>query len=224
MSEFIFTSVLICSRKRPELLSKNLSLLYELSSYPNNMECLIRVDDDDHGTVEEYKNGSFFKSHRELVKMYTGPRIGYKYLTLMQKQIYKLSKGDLIVPFADDCRPVLEGWDAICLPYKKKCRMLACNLRLILTRQAIERYEIFRDFGGIDPVSKKPRKKKGRKFPSIDNVMCDFAQQNGMYIPIPNWYDKVQPKDKVLYQGRFRGWKLEDLSILDNLLLKEVEI
>jgi hypothetical protein len=204
----IFTSVLIVSRKRPSALSQNLSLLYQFADYPDNLECLIRIDDDDPETENAYRNGEFFKSHRNRVRMYKGPRLGYRYIWFLEKQMYELSSGSIIVPFADDCQPFLKGWDSIPLKYKDLPRVVGMRVRLMLTRPAIEKYDILKNFGGMGPGS--------------DVAMFRFASKENIFIDMKKWYKRVQPEDDVQKEGPLGKWKVEDANILKRLKLEEV--
>jgi hypothetical protein len=203
-------SVIISSRGRKEKLEYYLHKLYSLAKYPELVETLIRVDDDDLGTINSF-TPSFCGEYRKYIRMYTGPRVGICYLWLLFSQLAEISTGEILLPFADDCDPCFKDWDDMLLQYKDKAVVIGWKLRMAFTRLAFNKYEGVRTAG---------HSIKGAY--SDDVKLMDFALRNNFYCIIKRLYRRVQPNDQTQLDGAYGQWKLNDLSILDNLTLKEI--
>jgi len=203
-------SVIISSRGRKEKLEYHLHKLYSLAKYPELVETFIRVDDDDSDTINSFTS-SFCGEYRKYIRMYSGPRVGFKYLWLLFSQLAEKSTGDLLLPFGDDCNPCFKEWDDFLLQYKDKALVVGWRARMAFTRLAFNQYEEVRTAG---------HSVKGRYGEDV-NLMF-FAIENNFFHRIKRLYRKDQPLDQIQQEGRSGGWKLKDLSILDNLTLREI--
>jgi len=97
-------SIVLPTRKRPLRFKSFMDSVIEMATYPENLEFLVYVDDDDAesiGVTEEYKHLN--------VKLFTGERM--QGLMAVQNFLYTKSSGDIIGYLSDDTRLLTKGWD-----------------------------------------------------------------------------------------------------------------
>lgn len=107
-------SVILPARGRPEKLAETIDSLFEKSAVGEftgninrqDIEVLIRVDDDEH---EKY---GVITSGNCLVRKFWGERHGYEGLHIYYNQLAVQATGDWIMLWNDDALMETEGWDA----------------------------------------------------------------------------------------------------------------
>ena len=110
-------SVLIPSRARPAHLIGAIDSLLKTAADPGNIECVVRLDDDDRryaNLFDHLKSGSGLPIEAGLknVKVLFGPRgRGYADLHLMYNQCAAEARGTWLFQFNDDMRMESPGWD-----------------------------------------------------------------------------------------------------------------
>lgn len=103
-------SVLIPSRKRYEYLYASVEKLINTASNPENIEILIRIDNDDKDTIS--KIATFPKDWN--IMWVVGNRYdGYKDLHIMFDELCRLSTGEFYWLWNDDVIVKSDGWDDV---------------------------------------------------------------------------------------------------------------
>lgn len=204
-------SVSLISRKRHNLLKNAINSLYSKAVDTSRIEFLIRIDEDDSETIFMFKNDPFFKKI-ENIKIFIDPRIGYENIWRILEYFFGIARGDIFVPFADDCVLTLKNWDKIFLQYKDKSVGLGYRSRLILTKKIINENDYIRKW------TENTR--------NADTKIARLLKKENKYIRISSWYNKVNqtPWDETKIEGSIGQWRLKDLSILDNLKWRELNI
>lgn len=100
-------SVFLNSRGRPEWLKNALDSVYSNCKNPDQLESLIRVDDDDHETISLLKT----LTHPNL-RYFIGPRPNN--LIKSYNELVSQAKGQYLFVFNDDVQLLTPNWDEIC--------------------------------------------------------------------------------------------------------------
>lgn len=203
-------SVIIVSRGRKEKLEYYLYKLYSIAKYPELVETFIRVDDDDLDTINSFTS-SFCGEYKKQIRMFSGPRVGAKYLWMLYRQLFEISSGKILVPWADDNDSALKHWDEILFQYQDKIAVMGWRARLSFTRLAFDKYEEVKSIGSSIGGSG-----------GGDYKLFKFASYHNFYYTVGKLFARVQPNDKTWREGTGGEWKFTDLSVLDNLYLKEI--
>jgi hypothetical protein len=201
--------VTIPSRGRKDSLKKSIQAAHHTAKFKDNIEFLIRLDDDDEETISMFKQDAYFKTLKNL-RVFVGQRVGYFYNWVLLIGLFERVKGDIIVPIADDLFISLKHWDEFFLQYKDEPVVVSYKARLVLTKKIIEQDEYVKTWT--------------KKVPEGDTRIYKYAYRNGFHIPIKNWLKKTDPHDKTKQEGLFKGWQLEDKAVLDNLRWELLEI
>ncbi len=211
MDNKILISFLIVTRKRVLPLKRAIDAAYNLARYPGKVECLIGVDNDDEETLEFIKTDEIFKKYKN-IRVFSGPRVGYRNLFLFLRELFRYSIGEILVPIADDCFVVKKHYDKIFLLYKDKSIIVGYRCRMAINRKAIEKYDFVKEYFNI----KHPLDGDGGLFKR--------AFREGIYKTIEPWYSHKEKRDDTYREGRQGKWKLEDLGIIENFKMKEIGI
>lgn len=171
---------------------------------------MIRVDDDDLDTINSF-TPSFCGEYRKYIRMYSGPRVGHMNSWMLFSKLGGTSTGDILLPFSDDCDPCFREWDNFLLQYKDRALVVGWRARMAFTRLAFNKYEEVRTVGHFI---------KGRYGEDV-NLMY-FALENNFFCRIKRLWRRAQPHDQTQLDGAYGKWKLNDLSILDNLTMREI--
>ena len=113
MADRFFVSVILPSRARPDHLILAVDSVFARASVPEDVEVLVRIDDDD---VE--RNKPFYEYAQRVsphwpVRIFTGPRgRGYDDLHLMYNQLAAAATGKWLFQYNDDMRITTRGWDS----------------------------------------------------------------------------------------------------------------
>jgi hypothetical protein len=190
-------SVVIPSRGRPEYLKKCIAWANKLANQPDEVEYVVRIDEDDTETIKMFQKDSFFQTLDNL-KVYIGPRVGYQNLWRLFKRLIELSTGDIIFPLSDDLHIKSKGWDDKFYQYKDKNVIAGCFARIVLTRKAIKEHEYIRNW-------------TGNTIRAGENIWR-YARDRGFYIQRSNWFHKV---DRTPTNEFYDRWELEDESLLE---------
>lgn len=199
------------TRGRIEKLKRCLNSIYSNAKYPDSIETVIRIDDDDSETLTLFKSG-YFKAKNIIV--YSGPRIGFDNFRTIFKQIYPTLRGEIIIPMADDVVIVFNNFDEFYYNnFKDKAVVFGKNSRNGFTRKLAEKDENVRSFMGMD---------KGKT--PADTKIWLYARRNGFCELTHPTFAHLRPHvpDKTYEEGSQGGWKLKDKSILRNLEFKRV--
>ena len=188
-------SVILMSRKRPLRLKECIESVFNMACFPDNVEILVRVDQDDKLTLDFCKDDSIFKN--KTIRVFSGPKIGLLMGRIMLKRLCENTRGDFIVPIADDCFMVNE-WDKILLPYKGKVAVLGNGPRIAITRLAYEKYDFIKDFGGENTLK-------------LDYKLYRFAMKNKIFIEIPKLFGHTEIEDQTKLDNE---WQLQNLELL----------
>jgi len=201
----ILTSFLIPTRKRVLPLKRAIESTYEMAMYPEKVECIVGMDNDDDETLEFVKTDKIFKKYKS-IRVFSGPRIGYVYIGLILRELFKHSVGKILVGWADDCFVVEKDYDKIFKEYENDSVIIGNRCRMAVNRKAIEEYDFVKKFFNEKHVLRP------------DGVLFRQAWKEGIYKSINAWYSHRH------HGGRGAlGWKLEDLSIIENFKMKEIK-
>ena len=214
--ENINISVLTPSRGRMEMLEQNFYKMYQLSKFPEKVESLVYLDEDDTESINFY-NSNFLKEYYPYVKIFIGPRVGFKYMYIVLKNIAALSKGDIIFPIPDDAYFRMKNWDEYLLQYKDRALIVYSKFRLAITRKAYDQYECIRNFYGCSRSEQKNKR-------PTDVILRKYAARKGFAMRCHKIYGESTPHDQTAQDGRGEQWSLQDTSILDNLPIRELTL
>jgi hypothetical protein len=105
-------SVIIPSRKRPEMLNETLYSIYSLAN-PNNVnfEIIVKIDFDDHETLDYIKNWS--NDYENLFFLVSSRKKGFINLVDFQEDMIDLAKGKYILIANDDLTFETKNWNDI---------------------------------------------------------------------------------------------------------------
>lgn len=107
-------SLLIPTRGRRKMLVDFLDSIYESTDYPEGVEVLLKVDDDEVSTNYEFSEEFKKRLNIKIFVETRSPRLANDYYNYMAAR----AQGDYIWPLNDDClmiKPALYGWDTIIL-------------------------------------------------------------------------------------------------------------
>lgn len=101
-------SVIFNSRGRPAMLYECLSKLRDTHSGKTELEVIVNFDDDDY---ESLKHLDYFEQEFEFLRTKISPRFINCHYEI-NKMAFE-AKGDVILPWGDDCHMLTENWDVI---------------------------------------------------------------------------------------------------------------
>ena len=105
-------SVVLPSRKRVEMLNETLYSIYSLADLSNsNFEVLIKIDFDDHETLDYIKNWS--NEYENLYFIVSSRKKGFLNATDFTEDLIDLSKGKYILAANDDMVFKTQNWNTI---------------------------------------------------------------------------------------------------------------
>ncbi len=105
-------SIILASRERFNHLVDTINLFFEMANNKNNIEFIIRCDNDDHVFLKKINELPYF----EKLKIIIGERYGgYIDLHKFYNEMASISTGKYIVPINDDLIPLTKGYDEIIL-------------------------------------------------------------------------------------------------------------
>ena len=206
----ILISFMLVTRKRVDSLKGSISRIYDLAKYPDKIELFIGFDDDDLETLDFVKTDEIFQKYKN-IRCFSGPRVGLSNNELFFRELYSMTSGDIIIPWADDSFVTLQDWDAIFLFHKDEAVMIGWGPHWVITRKAISKYEWMASF--IQKTELLPRPNR------FDVDIPARAHKEGLFIDTKNWWKTIQPYDQTRNEGRCRGWILKDTSVSDNFKL-----
>lgn len=106
-------SMLLPARGRTANLYASVDSVYSLASHPENVEVLVRMDDDDKCLQDEQVVLADIAKHvgRDLVRVEVGPRLGYARMHEYYNDLAARARGDWLFIWNDDIEMLTEGWD-----------------------------------------------------------------------------------------------------------------
>ena len=109
-------SVLIPTRSRVAQTLDIIKTTYALADYPDEVEMILRVDDDDEEWMAQLDNAPRYPN----LKMMIGPKMnGYGSLDVMSNEMAAVCNGDLIMTLGNDAWFLDKGWDSLYSKWKK---------------------------------------------------------------------------------------------------------
>ena len=211
MNNKILISFLIPTRQRVALLKRAIESTYNMAKYPEKIECIIGMDSNDDETLNFVKTDEIFKKYKN-IRVFSGPRIGYEYIGLILRELFKYSIGEILVGWADDCFVVKNHYDKIFILYKDKPIIIGHRCRMAVSRKAIKKYDFVKKFFNEKHVYRP------------DGVLFRQAWREGIYKTIESWYSHGGRRDNIYREGHQGKWKLGDLNIIDNYKMKEIKV
>jgi len=107
-----FLSIILPSRKRVEMLNETLYSIYSLADLNNpNFEVIIKVDFDDHETLDYIKNWS--NEYENLYFIINSRKKGFLNLVDFLEDMIDLAKGKYILAANDDMMFKTQNWNTI---------------------------------------------------------------------------------------------------------------
>ncbi len=107
-------SVILPSRGRIEFLLQTLNSLIDKCDDINNIEILVKVDDDDTETINGLKSYDKFNF---ITMVVSGRKNGYASLNEFYNELYEKSSGEFIFCANDDMTIITDKWDTLVKPY-----------------------------------------------------------------------------------------------------------
>lgn len=113
-------SALIPARGRPEQLRDSVASLFDTASYPEGVECIIRLDVDDSTVSESLTYLAKYPEH--LIRVSLGKRLGYQGLHHYYNECAATASKDSewLLLWNDDTRMLTKNWDTLlhqCYPF-----------------------------------------------------------------------------------------------------------
>lgn len=99
-------SIVFNSRGRSAMLHECLTRLLETSSGKNSLEIIVNIDDDDQETLQ---HKSYLEREFKELKILVSERFVNCHTKI--NELAFLAKGDIILPWGDDCMMLTDGWD-----------------------------------------------------------------------------------------------------------------
>ena len=201
--EHINISVIMSTRGRPQYLKLALFSIFVLAKNPQKIEVMIKADEDDSDTINICKNDPFFKEYN--IRVFIGPRLGYKNLWVSSMQLEKKTKGVIIHPFGDDTIITKLHWDDILLQYSEKEVMIGSRYSFAVTRKLWEKERIVKEWF---------------RRTSYDTAMEGWAKHHDKLVNMNPWYHTIKLTDQTNLEGRGRGWELKDYKLAEQKIIE----
>lgn len=109
-------SILLPTRKRAEMLARSVESMYRLAARPDDIELLLRVDDDDPTDYGSYVG-------RANATVIRGPRWGYRNMHRYYDQLSSASSGRWLFIWNDDTYMLTPRWDELLLSLDGQMRV-----------------------------------------------------------------------------------------------------
>lgn len=103
-------SILLPARGRPTHLRRSVASLFELASSTNDLEIIVRLDDDDPQLREEIRILRDFPKSLD-IHVYVSKRVGYANMHTMYNGCAECARGDWLFLWNDDIEMKTSGWD-----------------------------------------------------------------------------------------------------------------
>jgi len=198
----VYCSVVINSRGRVKTLKHCIYWIYSLAKFKDNLEIIVRLDDDDEKSIALFTD-PYFKQMKNLI-VYKGARVGFDNLWILFKEMFKMARGSIVIPMADDCMFKVKDWDEFYYTnFKDRAVVAGSKARFALTRKVMDEHEFIRNFSG--------------GMMSGDVKIFYYAMKHNIFIPAKRLYKRYSTNDKTNKEGSYGGWKLKDPTVLDNL-------
>jgi glycosyltransferase involved in cell wall biosynthesis len=107
-------SVILPSRERLNSLTQTIDSLINRCSNLQNIEILIKIDDDDFETIEGLKS---YKNYNSINVIISDKKQGYKSLNEYYNELYEKSSGEFVFCINDDLTIETDNWDKLVEPY-----------------------------------------------------------------------------------------------------------
>jgi len=108
-------SVLIPTRNRFDELSKTISSIMDNAKHKDQIEIILRVDDDDTPFTSRIHELPYASN----IKIKSGPRYdGYRSLDIFLNELYSIASGQWLFMPGDDCRVRTKDWDLLLEPFE----------------------------------------------------------------------------------------------------------
>lgn len=102
-------SMLLPARGRPDNLKASVESVFALAKKPDEVEVVVRLDDDDPHLDREIQ---ILRAH-DRVRIFRGPRLGYHNMHTMYNKLAELSRGEWLFMWNDDIEMVTKDWDVL---------------------------------------------------------------------------------------------------------------
>jgi len=112
MEHSYLVSVLLPTRGRPELMLKSVASLLTTASNPDQIQILLKIDNDDKETYQEaYSSLQDLTSHFKI--LYSPRGLGYGDLHTHVNDLCAIAEGEYLFLWNDDATITTHGWDDI---------------------------------------------------------------------------------------------------------------
>ncbi len=196
-------SILMPSRERFKYLRRSLFSLDILSHYPEKIEYLIWIDNDDQESIEKLKK---IKEQIPNIRIFVCPRMGYSNIWFMLKHLIEHSKGKIILPFADDCFMREFEWDKKMMEYAEEEVFIGCKTRFGFTKKLLNKIDVSQMFK--------------EKYNKVNEFVRDNYSKNNLMRPMrAEWFGVELVRPNI----RFKSRRDEEKIIPDYFNLLEYE-
>jgi len=103
-------SVMAAVRSNLGAIENMIENIFQTSLNPDNIEVLVRMDDDDPDGISLSQSSIF---HKYNVKLYIGFRHGYTAMHKYYNELAPVSVGDIMFFWGDDISMITSGWDVV---------------------------------------------------------------------------------------------------------------
>lgn len=117
-------SFMVVDRGHPDGVMTCIKSVFELATYPEKIEMVIRIDDDDPTDIfDVLKDSDFINSYN--IKIYVGKRYGFKNMHRYWNELFALTVGDILIPWGEGINMMEKGWDEELYKYRDKLYIIS---------------------------------------------------------------------------------------------------
>lgn len=167
-------SILLPTRKRLPALTKTVRKLYQLAARPEQLELVLRVDNNDPTDYSDFQ-------WRKNTQLLVGPRWGYKGMHRYYDEVARAASHEWMLIWNDDMFMITERWDEV-----------------LLSRGADKMHVQFlkRDTYGPE-VPGDPYKNTDTACPFFRKTMFNLMGRTSMNAHVDSWLDYVSESLKI---------------------------
>ena len=177
-------SIIIPTREREKYLRRALLSLDIYSNFPEKIEYLVWIDDDDIKSINMIKK---IKEQIPNVRFFVCPRFGYFNIWFMVKHLIKQSKGKIILPFGDDCFMKELYWDEKMIKYAEEKVFIGWRTRWGFSKKILDEIDIV------------------QLWEEHTNKICEFIRDNHNNILKPmraEWFGVEDVRPKIRFKSK----------------------
>ena len=189
---------ILCVTRRADSICGSIQSLSDKSSYKNFIEYLIWIDSDD---LETYKVLKKLQKEIANLRLFVCPRVGFNNMGFMIEHLIKASKGDIFLPWADDCTMTIKKWDKRMIRYIDEEVIIGKSTRIGFTRKLVEKHDIIGIYKNHPQMANEYIKDYGEKNNLYRQVKEDANSKRWFKIKVVKKVERVEISLKDIADG-----------------------